>query len=166
MPENNVINVDEIMEQIRAEIKSKGLDSSMLSFEDVPFDKETAASDVEFSPALLKQSMDYLGARNQLEPYKQLTGNPVTVFIKKVIRKLLKFYIVPLVTEQNAVNYHTSNAVRQLGSYVSGGNGIDELTQRIEMLELRQDEYRRETDALRKKLNALAEENKALREKV
>ena len=166
MPENTMINVDEIMAQIRAEIKEKGLDSSMLSFDEVPFDKEAKAEDVDYTPALLQQSADYLGARSQLEPYKQLTGNPVVVFFKKVIRKLVKFYIMPLVTEQNAVNYHTANAVRQLSSYARGGSGIDDITARLEMLELKQAEDKREIDALRKKIAALSDENDALRKKV
>lgn len=163
MPENTMINVDEIMAQIRAEIKEKGLDPSMLSFDDVPFDKETSAADVDYTPALLQQSADYLGARSQLEPYKQLTGNPIAVFFKKIIRKLVKFYIMPLVTEQNAVNYHTANAVRQLNSYVKGGSGMDDIASRLEMLELKQAEDKKEIDALRRKVAALSDENSALK---
>ena len=75
MSEN--INVDEIVSQIRAEIKEKGLESSMLSFEDVPFDKEVSHSESHFELSSLVQSVDYVNARNQIEPYKEITGNPI-----------------------------------------------------------------------------------------
>ena len=152
MAENiNKIDVDEIMQQIRAEIKEKGLDSSMLSFEDVPFDKEVSHADSEFRIGSLLQSAEYLNIRNQIEPYKPITGNPVAVFVKKVIRKLVKFYFLPVITEQNALNHHTANAVQQLSSYVSADSAVDvkSLEAKVEEMELILAANKKEIEALR-----------------
>ena len=48
------------MQQIRAEIKEKGRDSSMLSFEDVPFEREVSHAESEFRLPSLQQSAEYL----------------------------------------------------------------------------------------------------------
>ncbi len=163
MSEN--INVDEIVSQIRAEIKEKGLESSMLSFEDVPFDKEVSHSESHFELSLLVQSADYVNARNQIEPYKEITGNPITVFIKKVIRKLIKFYIMPIMTEQNALNYHCANAVNQLSCYVQNNSQVDvlKLAEKVDALELKLTATKLETDSLRTQVKALKAENAVLK---
>lgn len=130
------INTEEIMKQIRAEIKEKGLDSSVLSFEEIPFQQEVSHAAQNFQLASLQQSADYLNIRNQIEPYKPLEGNFLVVFIKKVIRKLVKFYLLPIITEQNALNLHTANAVNQLNLYVQEQqNKITALESQIKALQ-------------------------------
>lgn len=163
MSEN--INVDEIVNQIRAEIKEKGLESSMLSFEDVPFDKEVSHTETHFELSSLVQSADYMNTRNQIEPYKEISGNPISVFIKKIIRKLVKFYIMPIMTEQNALNYHCANAVNQISCYVQNNNKIDvaELASKVDELELRLTATKLETDSLRTQVKALKAENARLK---
>ncbi len=163
MSEN--INVDEIVNQIRSEIKEKGLESSMLSFEDVPFDKEVSHSESHFELSSLVQSADYMSARNQIEPYKEISGNPISVFIKKIIRKLVKFYIMPIMTEQNALNYHCANAVNQVSCYVQENSQIDivSLASRVDELELKLTATKLETDSLRTQVKALKAENMRLK---
>ncbi|MBE6875280.1 MAG: hypothetical protein E7496_00885 [Ruminococcus sp.] len=162
------INTEEIMKQIRAEIKEKGLDSSMLSFEEVPFAQEISHADKNFQLASLQQSAEYLSIRNQIEAYKPIEGNFLVVFIKKVIRKLVKFYIMPIMTEQNALNLHTANAVQQMNNYIQDRQEADSidisaLISRIEELETRQSASRQEMNALRSQIKALQAENQALR---
>ncbi|MDY4414603.1 MAG: hypothetical protein SPE43_09610 [Ruminococcus sp.] len=163
MSEN--INVDEIVNQIRAEIKEKGLEPSMLSFEDVPFDKEVSHTETHFELSSLVQSADYMNARNQIEPYKEISGNPISVFIKKVIRKLVKFYIMPIMTEQNALNYHCANAVNQISCYVQDNSKIDvvQLASKVDELELRLTATKLETDSLRTQVKVLKAENARLK---
>lgn len=163
MSEN--INVDEIVNQIRAEIKEKGLEPSMLSFEDIPFDKEVSHTETHFELSSLVQSADYMNARNQIEPYKEISGNPISVFIKKVIRKLVKFYIMPIMTEQNALNYHCANAVNQISCYVQDNSKIDlvQLASKVDELELRLTATKLETDSLRTQVKVLKAENARLK---
>lgn len=163
MSEN--INVDEIVNQIRAEIKEKGLEPSMLSFEDVPFDKEVSHAETHFELSSLVQSADYMNARNQIEPYKEISGNPISVFIKKVIRKLVKFYIMPIMTEQNALNYHCANAINQVSCYVQSNSKVDieQLASKVDELELKLTATKLETDSLRTQVKALKAENARLK---
>ncbi|MBR0484138.1 MAG: hypothetical protein IJJ69_05065 [Oscillospiraceae bacterium] len=162
------INTEEIMKQIRAEIKEKGLDSSMLSFEEIPFAQEISHADKNFQSASLQQSAEYLSIRNQIEPYKPIEGNFLVVFIKKVIRKLVKFYILPIMTEQNALNLHTANAVQQMNNYIQDRQESDKidisaLVSRIDELETRQSASRQEINALRSQIKALQAENRELK---
>ena len=162
------INTEEIMKQIRAEIKEKGLDSSMLSFEEIPFAQEVSHADKNFHPASLQQSAEYLSIRNQIEAYKPIEGNFLVVFIKKVIRKLVKFYIMPIMTEQNALNLHTANAVQQMNNYIQDRQESDKidisaLVSRIDELETRQSANRQEMNALRSQIKALQAENQELK---
>ena len=162
------VNTEEIMKQIRAEIKEKGLDSSMLSFEEIPFSPEVSHADTAFQLSSLQQSAEYLSIRNQIEPYKPIEGNFLVVFIKKVIRKLVKFYILPIITEQNALNLHTANAVQQVQNYISDRAEADKidipsLVSRIEELELKQSANRQEMNALRTQIKALQAENQQLK---
>lgn len=142
------INTEEIMKQIRAEIKEKGLNSSMLSFEEIPFQQEVSHAEQHFQPASLQQSAEYLNIRNQIEPYKPLEGNFLVVFIKKVIRKLVKFYIMPVMTEQNALNLHTANAVNQMNLYIQQTD-ITALTSRIDALEAQVTALQKENQELK-----------------
>lgn len=162
------VNTEEIMKQIRTEIKEKGLDSSVLSFEEIPFTPEISRADSNFQPASLQQSAEYLNIRNQIEAYKPLEGNFLIVFIKKILRKLIKFYIMPIMTEQNALNLHTANAVQQVNNYIQGRAEADKidvasLVSRIDALEAKQAANRQELSALRSQIKALQAENQELK---
>lgn len=182
MQENNTSNnlnnpdhldIDEIMRTIRQEIKEKNLDAAILDFEEIPFREEIHPDDSSpFQPDSLQQSMEYLSTRNQIDPYKQpIEGNFLIRFVKKVLRKLMKFYIMPIITEQNALNLHTANAVRQTNQYISSRMQSDpvnlaEVVSRMDALEVRQSADRQEIQALRSQVRTLMTENEQLRRKL
>lgn len=164
----NIINIDEIMNQIRMEIKQKGYQDSMLDFEEIPFAQEISHAEHNFELASLQQSSEYLNIRNQIEPYKPIEGNFFIIFIKKILRKLMKFYILPIMTEQNALNLHTANSVNQIQQYINSKSDSDQinltaLVSRIETLELKQSANKQEIQALRSQIKALTAENEKLR---
>lgn len=146
--ENEKINIEEIMAEIKQSIKEQGLTADMLSFEDVPFKKTAQGGSAS-------EALDYITSHYYIQPYKELKGNPVKVFIKKVIRKLVKFYVEPVVFEQNDFN---ANAVTVMKS-LSEGQAAD-LSGKVETLELAQkellirlDKLERENNELRAKLS-------------
>ena len=145
--ENGSINIEEIMTEIKQKIKEQGLTADMLSFEDVPFKKTAQGGSAS-------EALDYITSHYYIQPYKELKGNPVKVFIKKVIRKLVKFYVEPVVFEQNDFN---ANAVTVMKS-LSEGQAAD-LSGKVETLELAQKE-------LLIRLDKLERENKELRAKL
>ena len=154
--DNKTVNIEEIMQNIRKEIKEKGLSSDMLSFEDVPYQKPDAAVNGAGSEEV-KNSLVYLNGHYNVQPYKPLGGNPLFVFIKKVLRKLMKFYIEPIVNDQNNFN---ANVVRVLNAQQNTpAPDTDELMKRLEVLELNQKQ-------LTLRVAALQQENAALRSRI
>ncbi|MCR5600483.1 MAG: hypothetical protein K6G33_07075 [Ruminococcus sp.] len=146
--ENGSINIEEIMAEIKRNIKEQGLTANMLSFEDVPYRKTAQGGSAA-------EAMDYLTSHYYIQPYKELKGNPIKVFIKKTLRKLMKFYIEPVVFEQNDFNANAVTVMRSL----SDGKTAD-LTSKVETLELAQkelmirlDKLERENNELRSKLS-------------
>ncbi|MBQ1340253.1 MAG: hypothetical protein IIY35_06490 [Ruminococcus sp.] len=155
---DNNINIEEIMSQIKREIKEKNLTADMLSFEDVPYEKPT---DMSSGSSLedCDSALTYMNTHYYIQPYKELQGNPLKVFFKKVIRKLTKFYVEPVVFEQNDFNANTTKALNSLRSAVNTGSESSDMNDRLQVLELAQKE-------LTKRIDSLERENAALREEL
>jgi hypothetical protein len=97
--ENQNIDITSIISEIRTNIKKKGATAKELSFKD-NFDEA-------FLLLIPKNNdiIDILRNSWEIQPNKPIIGNKLVVFIKKIIRKLIRFYIIPIVKEQNAFNY-------------------------------------------------------------
>jgi len=153
------INIEEIMAQIKGEIKEKGLTPDMLSFEDVPYSKPVQVTrEGGSSLADADDALAHMNAHYYVQPYKPIAGNPLKVFIKKVIRKLTKFYVEPVVFEQNEFNANTVSVLNTFRGAIEGQASKEDsgLADRIEALELAQ-------KALLTRLDGLERENAALR---
>ncbi|MDE5771738.1 MAG: hypothetical protein K2I06_08965 [Ruminococcus sp.] len=122
---NKSIDTEKIMSEIRLEIKKKNIDADILSFEDIPYKKPAGVS---FSGNPDK-AVDYLCSRSYVQSYHQIDGNPVIVFIKKSVRKIIKFHTEPIVSEQNNFNASAVTALTSLR------NTQKQLIKRIEKLE-------------------------------
>ncbi len=144
MEENN-INIEEIMADIKREIKEKGLTGDMLSFEDVPYKKTPQAG------GSVKEALDFLNSNYNVQPYKELKGNPLKVVFKKIIRKLMKFYIEPTVNDQNNVNSSIVTVLNELAD-----NSPEKALNKAETIELAQKE-------LLIRIEKLEKENEELR---
>lgn len=89
------ISVEKIMEDIRNDIKASGRDKIPLSFNDTG---STASNS--------NSALSYISTHYEIEAYEYLTGNKLKVFVKKVIRKLNSFFYLPVVRQQNTLNYY------------------------------------------------------------
>ena len=146
--ENGSINIEEIMAEIKQKIKEQGLTADMLSFEDVPYKKNAQSGSAS-------EALDYISTHYYIQPYKELQGNGIKVFFKKVLRKLMKFYVEPVVFEQNDFNANAVTAMKSPSESKS-----DDLSSRVETLELahkelmiRLDKLERENAELRSRLS-------------
>ncbi len=117
------INVEKIMEDIRKEIKASGKDQIPLSF-----------SDKGSSSSNSSEALNYLSTHYEIEPYEYLTGNKIKVFVKKVIRKLNSFVYLPVVREQNTLNYYYYKIIESCNET---NKENDKLEDRIDSLERR-----------------------------
>ena len=96
MAETNGIDVTKIMEQIRQDIKESGADRIPLSFQD----NNTS------SASTLDEAVRYLAYNYEVTAYQMLEGNKIKRFFKKCIRKAGSFFVLPIVAQQNKLNYH------------------------------------------------------------
>ena len=111
------INIEEIMAQIKREIKEKGLTADMLSFEDVPYSKPVQVTrEGSSSLADADDALAHMNAHYYVQPYKPIAGNPLKVFIKKVIRKLTKFYVEPVVCQHSQCAQYLPQRYRRTDS--------------------------------------------------
>ncbi len=135
----STVNVDEIMNQIRAEIAQKGLKESDIKFEDIPMVNNDIFGDVynydEFS-----KSLDMARPHVAVNASPALHGNILSKIVKKILRRLIAYHIEAIVDEQNEYNKYTFNAVSMLP------DKIDEYEMRIEALEKRISELEKKSN--------------------
>ena len=102
---NQTIDVEAILREIRRKIKEKGFSKDTLSFQDNFDDVFLSLIPKDIDVMDIGQQLDILRNSWNIQPNKPLNGNRLVVLIKRVIRKLTRFFILPIVNEQNAINY-------------------------------------------------------------
>ncbi len=121
------IDVDQIMSEIRAEIKAKGYKTEDLSFQDIPIPSEAnIGSDVKnvFSPAELLNQINACNRDWNNPMFFPFPGkNPVKKVVQKTVRKVSKCVFWPIVNYQNQFNADVVRALNQFKFYVDADNG-------------------------------------------
>lgn len=107
-----VVDVEKIMEDIREEIAGKKLTC------DIP-----AAQEIVTLPALesnerqeLQNEVGFLYQKSAVSAWRELHSHRpvlggIILFVKKVIRKLTKFYVEPITQDQSEWNLHCAHAL-------------------------------------------------------
>lgn len=152
----NEFNIEEVMDEIRKEIKEKGLTSDMLSFSDVT--SVSVADDGSFSKAGLDSCLANLSDSCVIRDNRQLSGNPIVVFIKRAIRKLTRFYVKPIVDAQTEFNAYTVQTANMLSRYVCDDlekTNTKQLEEKIELLELKLRTAIKENNTLHGRIDSL-----------
>lgn len=123
------IDVEEIMEKIREDIKEKGYKDSDLSFSDVPL-SIPLNNDIEiFNLDVLLEKLKEANESVGVHYYNVIESRGIKGIIKKAIRKTLKFLLYPLCQGQERNNAFSIQAMNQMLLY------IQELEKRIDNLE-------------------------------
>lgn len=128
------INVEQIMQEIRQEIKKRGLDKEVLSFEDIPFTPQREALDIAGDPFSLEDfifNVDLMNENYAINPYRGVGGNPIVRLLKRIIRKFTTILVGPTATAQTNFNSFSVRSLNALRNYV-----IEEQKQTIRMVEL------------------------------
>jgi len=126
------INIEQIMEEIRQEIRDKGYINDLFSFDDVI---ESAAEN-----KTLEDYYDILNNIWNVQAYRVLPAGggilgKFKVFVKKVLRKSIKFYIEPIVEDQDEFNANTVHILNLINSYMDINNKkMEMLKEEIENL--------------------------------
>jgi len=124
------INVEQIMAEIRQDIEEKGYRDEDISFSDIPV--HVSADEMVHSKAF-RENVAFLRSHYNVMAYRPLKSNRIFGFLivslKKTIRKLIKFYIEPIVAEQNEINRVSMSCIQDVHL------DTDVLYHRIEHLE-------------------------------
>jgi len=107
-----IIDITSIISKIRTNIKKKGFTTEDLSFMD-NFDEKFLSLVPKNNVIYVKEQLDILRNSWEIQPNKMLIGNILVVFFKKIIRRLIKFYIMPIVNEQNVFNRSILNILEK-----------------------------------------------------
>ncbi len=113
------INIEQIMEEIRAEIKEKGYKESDLSFRDIPIRDNF---EMEIGPYDRKDCIDALMMMSNSSTHDiniAVSGHSTfALFIKKTIRKMTKFLFYPVLTLQNEYNLNNVRFCMQIKAHM------------------------------------------------
>ncbi len=135
MAEAGTINIEEIMQEIKSDIKAKGYTNDCLSFDDVVVDVSSMNA-VTFDRIKFNEDLYTANHEWQVNAYRVLQGNAIVVFFKKVIRKLVYFFVEPIVMAQNGYNASVVRMMNQMSCYIDEQNKeIEELKKRLAELE-------------------------------
>lgn len=102
------INIEQIMEEIRNEIREKGYQENALSFEDIPIENANKSVPVEKLAVsdlnAINELLQTVNQRVRVDFYKPITDGGIKGLVKRVIRKMMKPLLFPLCVEQEAYN--------------------------------------------------------------
>lgn len=129
---NSEINIEKIMEEIRQEIKDRGFIESTLRFDDIPLSYSDMGTDSEeFNRDEFQKSLDYINLNWDVPYYFNIGTNKIIVFVKRIIRKLVKFLVWPINQKQNEMNANFVRSINQIRNYIdneaSTKNQVDNL---------------------------------------
>ena len=124
------INIEEIMEEIRRDIAEKGYKNEYVKFSDIP--NQFSMDDFTHT-GQLGDNIRSLQASYNIVSYRPLISTrklgSLVIFIKKVLRKLTKFYVEPIVSDQSTFNNLSTICIRDL--YLD----VEELRLKVQFLQ-------------------------------
>lgn len=120
------IDIEKIMEEIRAEIKEKYGDEAV-SFETVK--KEEILSPA-FDLAEFRQELHHLNTGYEINYYFPLSGG-IKGLMKRVVRKLGAFLGFPITQKQTEYNVWVVRSFNQLNSYIDDQDARNKELERI-----------------------------------
>ena len=140
--QNSDINIESIMQEIKADIKEKGYTNDILSFNDIVIDTSTM-NVLKFDKIAFNEEIYTVNHTWNVQAYRVLTGSRVALFYKKVMRKLVYFFVEPIVLEQDGFNASIVRLMNQMNCYVDETKRqnevlmkqVEELTEKIKQFE-------------------------------
>lgn len=127
------INVEEIMEEIRSDIARRGLVEDDLNFQKIINESNLATA---FDNERLQNELSMLNASVCFDLNPKIVGNGLKSFIKRAVRKCMRFYVQPLFEHQIEFNLHAVRVLNELNLNIKEREKEnEELKKKIEDLE-------------------------------
>lgn len=150
----NTIDVETIMDEIRKEATEKGEYLEPVCFDEIPVMGAGAAPECtstdQFNQDFFRGSLAEMNQKWEIRAYRPLYGNSIKIFIKRVIRKLMKFYIEPITFDGTEFNSHTVRCMNSVAAYIAEQQNRElEATQELEYLKKQMKLLEQEMERLR-----------------
>lgn len=160
------VNVEVVVNEIKAQIEENKEQSDIPTFVEVMSVLDPCV--VEYDGTELHNLVCAYNDNSYIIESTPIKGNRLIVFIKRVIRKLTRFYIRPIVDKQNSINAMTGRVLSAIDNDMQskGFCNMSELAEKSALLELKLKKLDGEMTVLINRVNELEAENKALREKL
>ena len=146
------IDVEAIMDEIRREIAEKGLKEEDLSFSDIPLDIPQTNQGQAYVERELLAQCSYMNNNYNNPIYWPLQGNPVKVFVQRLVRRMFLFVIFQAFQHQNRFNASVVRAVNQIKNYIDESHSVEDAV-KAHQREL--EECKRQIAELKEQLEAL-----------
>lgn len=130
------VNIEQIMQEIRTEITEKGYTNDMLSFSDVIVDTNDLSVH-KFDKVVFNEELYSLNHSWDVQAYRPIIGggsvkSKIATFVKKVIRKFVKFYVEPIAEDQSNFNALTVKLFNLVECYMNENKVLQERVEKLE----------------------------------
>lgn len=108
------INVEEIMQEIREEIKAKGMEDQKLEFADVSMVESSLELPEKYDPDMMQKELLNLNNLWDTSLEEVRSKNPVKKAVKKVLQKAVGVIVRSHITEQTIFNASVVHSINML----------------------------------------------------
>lgn len=113
------IDIEQIMDEIRADIQKRGYKDEDIDFENLTGNvKATLGVKTDFSAYEFSHALTDSCNAHKIEYYRMIPKGGLKSFIQRFIRKMVKFMMVPMVDQQNRYNYQMVVCMRQMEAFI------------------------------------------------
>lgn len=120
------INVDKIMEEIREEIREKGMENHGPEFADVNLSKDFLKLPEKYDKDMMHRELVNLNGIWDTSLEELTSGNPVKRAVKKVIQKAVRMVVSSHVVRQTAFNASVVDSINMLNCLAKENEALRE----------------------------------------
>lgn len=131
------IDIEKIMDEIRADIREKGYTQDMLSFADVPMRRQQNQTVQDETASQLADLAGRMREKSYIN-WRRPVPAGFKGFVKRIIYKCIGFVVAPITEEQIICNETAAESVEQLCRVMQEQKkGMDDMEKRIGQMERR-----------------------------
>lgn len=162
---NNTSFVQNVLQDINADIAENKPNCRIMSFEDYWL-KKHHASDADFDKISFINDLTMLENSNKINYYAELSSykpglSSIVIAIKKCIRKLMTFLIYPMVEQQNIINAQNTRLGQHMRAFI---NFQEDKSKTVAILSNKIITNQFNIETINERLSYMNEEIKTLRE--
>lgn len=127
------INIEDIMAEIREEIRNKGYKDDEIQFGEILLSSVATPYNMQ----AYKEELEKMANDRMVLSYRDISSDrpglgTIVTFFKKIVRRLTAFYIEPVVDDQNKFNEEAVNLFAQaLNKFAEDDEKISELERQL-----------------------------------